>query len=176
DAIAAAVRDSDLQHIVFLSSIGAHLPQGTGPILALRHGEEALQAVMDALTILRAPFFMENWLPVLPVAKAHGVLPSFISPDRQIPMIATTDIGHLAAECLMDQATGVRVLELVGPKPYSPRDVAAAASKQFARTVTVQHLPLEQVVPQLTSFGISRHMATLFADMYAAIETGRLVH
>ena len=39
DRAAEAVKASRIPHVVFLSSIGAHIPDGTGPIRAARYGE-----------------------------------------------------------------------------------------------------------------------------------------
>jgi uncharacterized protein YbjT (DUF2867 family) len=176
DALAGAVKASGLGHVVFLSSIGAHLPEGTGPIRIVRYGEQQLGAVAKNLTILRPPSFMDNWAPVLGAAKAQGLLPSFLTPDRKIPMISTRDIGRIAAEQLIAGGQGRKVLELSGPEDYSPNDIAAALGKLLKHPVTVQHAPLSAVVPTFKSFGFSDDAARLFEEMYACIERGALVH
>src|SRR5262245_6663787 len=43
DAIAGAVKDSGVPHVVFLSSLGADLESGTGPIKGLHYAENALR-------------------------------------------------------------------------------------------------------------------------------------
>ena len=174
EALAKAVKASGLGHVVFLSSIGAHLPEGTGPIRIVRYGEQQLGAVAKNLTILRPPYFLDNWAPVLGAAKAQGALPSFIAPDRKIPMISTRDIGRIAAEQLIAGGKGRTVLELSGPEDYSPNDIAAALAELLKRAVTVQHAPLSAVVPTFKSFGFSDDAARLFEEMYACIERGQL--
>lgn len=176
DALAGAVKASGLGHVVFLSSIGAHLPEGTGPIRIVRYGEQQLGAVAKNLTILRPPSFMDNWAPVLGAAKAQGLLPSFLTPDRKIPMISTRDIGRIAAEQLIAGGQGRKVLELSGPEDYSPNDIAAALVKLLKHPVTVKQAPLTAVVPTCKSFGFSDDAARLFEEMYACIERGALVH
>jgi uncharacterized protein YbjT (DUF2867 family) len=174
DALATAVEVSGLPHVVFLSSIGAHLATGTGPIQALHYAERRLVAIARSLTILRAPYVMENCVPVLGAARIQGSLPSFFSPGRKIPMIATRDIGHMAAECLLDRCKGKRVLELLGPAEYSPEDVAKAVGRHLGREVSVQQLPLTAVVPTFTSIGFTENVARLFEEMYRGMETGRI--
>jgi len=102
------------------------------------------------------------------------VLPSFLSADRAIPMIATRDIGLLAAECLLDRPKGHRVLELSGPALYSPADVARVAAELFHRPVQVEVLPLDAVVPTFTRLGCSESTARLFREMYAGLESGHI--
>ncbi len=174
DALAKAVKASGLGHVVFLSSVGAHLPDGTGPIRVVRYGEQQLGAAAKNLTILRPPSFYENWQPVLGTAKAQGVLPSFIAPDRKIAMISTRDIGRIAAEQLVAGDRSRKVLELSGPEDYSPNDVASALGKILEQAITVQHAPLGAVVPTYKSFGFSDDAARLFEEMYAGFAQGRI--
>jgi len=176
DSLTAAVESSGLRHLVLLSSIGAHVPTGTGPIRALHYAEGRLGDVGRSMTIVRAPYFMENWMPVLSAARTQGILPSFLSAGRKIPMIAARDIGRIAAECVLDQPKGRRVLELSGPHEYSPDDVAVAMGEQFRRHVEVQQLPLGAVVPTLTSMGWSEDAARLFEEMYAGLENSRITY
>jgi len=174
DALTGAITSSDLRHLVLLSSIGAQIPTGTGPIGALHYAEDRLGAVARSMTIVRAPYFMENWMPLVNAARTQGILPSFLSAGRKIPMIAACDIGHIAAECVLDQPKGRRVLELSGPHEYSPDDVAAVLGEHFHRRVAVQQLPLRAVAPTLTSMGWSDDVATLFEEMYAGLDSGRI--
>ncbi|MGH7259561.1 MAG: NmrA family NAD(P)-binding protein [Nitrospiraceae bacterium] len=174
DALAKAVKASGLGHMVFLSSVGAHLPEGTGPIRIVRYGEQQLGAAAKSITILRPPYFFENWQPVLGVAKAEGVLPSFIAPGKKIPMISTRDIGRIAAEQLIAGGRGRTVLELSGPDGYSPNDVAAALGKILKHPVKVQQAPLTAVVLTFKSFGFSDDAARLFEEMYRGFEQGTI--
>jgi uncharacterized protein YbjT (DUF2867 family) len=176
DQAAQAVKESGIAHVVFLSSEGAQLPEGTGPILAERDAEARLGAVAKNVTFLRPAYFFENWAPVLGVAKEQGLLPTFIPPDMKIPMISTQDIGRIAAEQLMAGPRGHQVLELSGPESYSPGQVAAALSQLFKRPVTAQLAPLSEVVPTFKSFGFSDEAAALFEEMYRGFANGSIVY
>jgi uncharacterized protein YbjT (DUF2867 family) len=176
DAVASAVKMSSLRHVVLLSSLGGHLAAETGPIGALRYAEDRLEPVAPTFTIVRAPYFMENWRFAIDIARAQGVVPSFLSPSRKIPMIAIRDIGHIAAECLLDRPKGRRVLELSGPQDYSPEDVAAVIGGALHRDVKVQPLPLSAAGPTFVSMGFSHDVARLFTEMYAGLESGRITY
>jgi hypothetical protein len=65
DRAAEAVKKSGVSHVVFLSSIGGQLPNGTGPIRAVHYGEGKLTGAVKHITILRPSYFMENWAPVI---------------------------------------------------------------------------------------------------------------
>jgi uncharacterized protein YbjT (DUF2867 family) len=174
DRAAEAVQKSAIGHVVFLSSVGAHIPEGTGPIRAARYGEQALGAAAKNLTILRPCYFMDNWAPVLGAAKAQGVLPTFIAPQAMVPMISTKDIGRVGAEQLMAGGKGTQIVELAGPEEYSPNQVAVALGQILGEPVTAQHAPLSAVMPTFKSFGFSDEAAKLFEEMYTSYSTGAI--
>jgi uncharacterized protein YbjT (DUF2867 family) len=44
---------------------------------------------------------------------------------KKVPMVATADIGRVAAKLLQEKWSGRRVIELEGPDRVSPNDIAA---------------------------------------------------
>lgn len=174
DQTAEAVKASGIAHVVFLSSVGGHITEGTGPIRAARYGEQKLGAVAKNLTILRPCYFMENWAPGIGMAKGQGLLPTFIAPTAKVPMISTRDIGRIGAEQLMTGGQGIKVVELAGPEEYSPNETAAALGQILGKSVSAQHAPLSAVVPTFTSFGFSTEAATLFEEMYTSFAKGAI--
>ncbi|MBX3264600.1 MAG: NmrA family NAD(P)-binding protein [Labilithrix sp.] len=173
DALAAAVERSRVPHVVFLSSVGGQHPGATGPIRTVHYGERRLAETGAKLTFVRAAYFLENWAAVVAAVKA-GKLPTFIPADRVIPMVATRDIGAVAAKALLDgpPASKVDVLELAGAKDLSAKDVAAIFGRLVGRSVEAEEAPLDAVVPTFTSFGASTSVAGLFREMYEGIARG----
>jgi uncharacterized protein YbjT (DUF2867 family) len=174
DRVADAVKNSGIGHVVFLSSIGGHIAEGTGPIRAARYGEQVLGGAVKNLTILRPCYFIDNWAPVLGAAKGQGALPTFIAPQAMVPMISTRDIGRVGAEQLMAGGKGKQIVELAGPEEYSPDQVATALGQILGKTVSAQHAPLSAVVPTFKSFGFSDEAAKLFEEMYTSFSTGAI--
>lgn len=174
DQAAEAVKKSGVSHVVFLSSIGGQIAEGTGPIRAARYGEQALSAVAEHLTILRPCYFMENWMPSIGMVKQQGMLPTFIAPSVKIPMIATKDIGRVGADRLVAGGNGRQIVELAGPEEYSPAQVAEVLARSLGKTVTAQQAPLNAVVPTFTSFGFSQEAAMLFEEMYTSFSIGAI--
>ena len=174
-AIARAVAKSSVPHVVFLSSIGAQHAAGVGPIRALHDAEQQLESTGKPVTIIRPPYFLENWTGVLGAVKGQHILPSFIPLDLKIETIATADVGEIAARLLQEAPpAGARVVEIAGPEPFSPSAIAQALGGVLGRPVLPIQVPLEEVVPTFTSLGISRSGAELFREMYAGIAAGLL--
>lgn len=175
DNYGAALAAHRVARAVVLSSVGAQLPSGTGPIAMLHYAEQALPAAAPAtkFTFVRAAYFMENVLGNAHPMKHDGVLPVFGGGESYpFPMVATRDIGEVAAAELLRTPPANDWIELVGPKDYSLADAAAEATSILGRKVTAVALPIEQMVPTLTSFGFSANVASLFREMTEAFGRG----
>src|SRR5580692_12208218 len=75
DAIAKAVKDSGLRYAVHLSSYGAHVPEGTGPVAGLHSAEHKLNAISGLNVLhLRPGYLMENHLAAIGMIHGMGLL------------------------------------------------------------------------------------------------------
>lgn len=176
DAEVAAVKASAVKHVVYLSSVGAQHPDGTGPIRTAHYAEGRLRETSAALTFVRAAYFMENALNNFAML-AQGTYATFNALDYPFPQVATKDIGALAAEALIEGPRGgarEEIVELVGPKDYSEREIAAALSKLVGKELAVVQGPAEAIVPTLTQHGFAPKTAALFAEMIHGAATGRV--
>jgi uncharacterized protein YbjT (DUF2867 family) len=117
-----------------------------------------------AVTFVRAAYFMENWGGSL-YAVEQGVLPTFLAVDKAIPLVATRDIGTAAARLLAEGGSGKRVIELAGPREYTPRDVAAAVERIVGKPIDVQQVPEEAMAPALMGAGMNAEWAHLFQEL-----------
>jgi uncharacterized protein YbjT (DUF2867 family) len=171
--LAKAIEASGVKHVVFLSSIGSQLAEGTGPILATHDAEAALKQAHADVTFLRAAYFMEN-LGSSFFALDKGKLPTFLLEARAFAMVATADIGTTAAKLLLEGGQGKRVVELGGPREYSPRDAAAALSRILERPITVEQGPEEAMIAALTGAGMNGEWARLFQELTHGVNTGHI--
>jgi len=172
--IAAAIEAARVPHVVMLSSIGAQQPDGTGTVLGLRDAEATFTRGRAAATFIRAAYFMENWSRSL-FAIAQGVLPTFLRADKEIPLVATRDIGAAAARLLAEGGGGKRIIELAGPREYSPRDVAAALARVVGKPIAVQEAPEEAIAPAMTAAGMNAEWARLFQELTHGLNSGVVV-
>ena len=176
--IAEAVRSSataaGLGRLVFLSSEGAHLSQGTGPILGLHHAEAILAGVAPTTTFLRPSFFQENWRPLFGLARAQGIMPSMMQPlDAARAQIATADIGEEVARLLVEDSPPA-IVELAGPADASAADAAAAMARALGREVAPVPVPREAWAETLTGAGLGEPYAALLCEMYDGINAGHV--
>lgn len=171
DALAAAIEATGVPHVALLSSVGAQHPGGNGPIAGLHRAEARLGAISGTRSsFIRAAYFMENLggsLSMLP----EGAIPSFLPADFAFDMIATKDIGALAASLLLEGAPATQIIDLSAGKS-SMRDVASALSKIVGREISVRELPLAAVTPTFIGMGLPADLAALYQEMLAGIASG----
>lgn len=126
---------------VVLSTIGADAME-PNLLTALRLLEESLADIDLPITFLRAAWFMENAQWDVAAARESGVIPSYLQPlDRKIAMIATDDVGRVAAHLLLEDWAGHRIVELEAAQRVSPDDIAAALAKAVGRDVRAKAVP-----------------------------------
>jgi uncharacterized protein YbjT (DUF2867 family) len=143
DAVTDALRVAKPKKIMCLSTIGADAPHDN--LLTQRTlMEKAIAATGLSVTFLRPAWFMENALWDVASARDEGVLHSFLQPvDCPFPMIATQDVGSVAADLLVEDWRGTRIVELEGPARISPNDLAQAFASALGRPVRVEIVPRE---------------------------------
>lgn len=173
-SVAGAVADSGVPHTVMLSSGGADLAEGTGPILGLHHMEEALARTGTVLTALRPGHFQEKFSDVLDSVVYEGVFPVFAaSADEPLPTVATQDIAQVAVQELLAGARTSEAVDIVGPQ-YTERQVAQALGEALGVPVQVVPVPEAGWVDALARSGIAPHIAQSLAELFRADERKQL--
>ncbi|SAL52487.1 NmrA family protein [Caballeronia sordidicola] len=140
-SLRAALAAAAPEKIVVLSTIGA---QATQPNLLnqLQIMEQELGTLPMPVAFLRAAWFIENAAWDVVPARETGRVPSFLQPlDKLVPMVATADIGRVAADLLRETWTGRRIIELEGPQRVSPDMIAASFSRLLGRDVRMNGVP-----------------------------------
>ena len=129
--------------VVYLSTIGAQATQSN--LLTQRTIiEQELGCLSMPITFLRPGWFMENSIWDVAPATSNGVIPSFLQPlDKPVPMVATADVGRVAAELLQETWTRHRVVELEGPHRVTPNEIAATFTELLGTPVRMEVVPKE---------------------------------
>jgi uncharacterized protein YbjT (DUF2867 family) len=141
DAVRGALQLGAPGKVVCLSTIGAQATE-TNLLTQRTLMEQALRELPIPVTFLRPGWFMENAASDVAPARDKGVIPCFLQPlDKPVPMVATADVGRVAAHLLQQTWRGVRVVELEGPQRVSPNDLAEAFSQVLGRPVRAQVVP-----------------------------------
>ena len=175
NTIAEAVTKAQVSKVVALSSIGAEQVSGTGWIAMNTVLEKYLKQTERPTAFLRAAYFMQNWEAMIKAAATQQQLFSFLSPlDRTLPMIATDDVGRIAAEVLCEDWHESRIIELEGPMLYSPNDVASSLTKTLGKHVNIEAIPKPNWAEALANSGMSETAIDGFIEMTQALNSGHI--
>jgi uncharacterized protein YbjT (DUF2867 family) len=177
DAIAQAVTESGLRYAVYLSSYGAHVPEGTGPVTGLHSSEEKLNAISGLNVLhLRAAYFMENNLAAISMIQEMGIFGHALLPDLKLPMAATRDVGNYAAKRLLDlDFSGKQTCELLGERDLSMAEATAIIARGIGKPgLRYVQFPYDQVQQVLERMGMPPKKAAVYIEMFKAINAGVL--
>jgi uncharacterized protein YbjT (DUF2867 family) len=177
DAIAQAATESGLPYAVHLSSYGAHVPEGTGPVTGLHSSEQKLNAIGGLHVLhLRAAYFMENNLTAISMIQGMGILGHALLPDLKLPMIATPDVGDYAAQRLLDlDFSGKQTRELLGQRDLSMAEATAIIARGIGKPdLRYEQFSYDQVQQVLEQMGMPPKKAAVYIEMFTAINASVL--
>src|SRR5271169_2873689 len=165
DAIAKAVKASALRNAVYLSSYGAHVPEGTGPVTGLHSSEQKLNAISNLNVLhLRAAYFMENNLAAIDMIHGMGLFGHALLPDLKLPMIATRDVGDYAAQRVLDlDFSGKQTRELLGERDLTMTEATAVIARGIGkRDLRYEQFSYGQVQQVLEQMGMPQKKAAVY--------------
>lgn len=175
-ALAQALRERAVRHVVALSAVGVDREDVAGPPAGLREYEQGLFELEDSnVLVLRSAFYMDYLLANLPLIQAQKLNGSAIAGDVAFPMIATQDVAQEAAERLLRRDfTRHQAKLLVGPEDVSMRE----ATRLLGSLLGMPELPYVEFPPTemkgaLLGAGMSDEAASLLVDMQVALNEGR---
>ncbi len=178
DGIAKAAKESGVRYAVHLSSYGAQLAKGAGPVSGLHSSEQKLNAI-DDLNVLhvRAAYFMENNLAAIGMIHKMGLFGNALAPDTKLPMVATRDVGNYVAQRLLDlDFSGKQTREVLGERDLSMTETTAVIARRIGKPdLHYQQFPYDQVQEVLMQLGVPPKGAAMYIEMYRAINAGALV-
>lgn len=173
--IADAITKSGVSYVVNLSSQGAELPGGTGPILGLHDQEARLNSLAGVNVLhLRPTYFMENLLMNIPLINQMGIAGSAVRGDQRFAMIATKDIAAKVAEHLIRRDfTGKVVKDLLGQRDLTLDEaISIIGDKIGLPELKYVQFPYADAEKGMVAMGISPDLSRLFIEMSAALNDG----
>jgi uncharacterized protein YbjT (DUF2867 family) len=176
--IAEGLRFAGVKHVVLLSSIGAHLPEGAGVVQGLQKAE-AIFRTIDGLNaiFLRAGYFMENTLMQVGIVKFMGAMSTPVLADLKIPMVATSDIAMVALRYLCDLSfTGKNIGYVLGQRDVSYTEIAGIYGKAIGKPDLKYHTGSSEEGKQaMLQAGMGESAVDKLLEFIKAMNNGRVM-
>lgn len=180
EIVKRAALASKLPKIVLLSSIGAHVPSGTGNLETLHHLEQTFFALAHyefQVVSVRAGYFFTNLETSLPSVLESGVVALPLHQDVILPFLATEDIGDEVASQLVSlekTENSSHIVELAGPTDYTYEGATQQIASVLGKEVGYVQVPGSDFFEVLLTVGYSKPSAEAFSKMAAFADSGKL--
>ena len=177
DKYLQALQSAGNTRVVLLSSIGAHLRKGAGPIDALGRLEEKLAQIPGLqVKILRPSYFFNNLYSQIGLIKNAGIAGSnFGGTEEKLVLTDTDDIAKVATEQLLAPFTEAQTITYISSDERHPSEIAAvlgtAVGKEGTPWVTFSN---EDAYNGMLQAGLNESIAGLYRDMGQALQNGTI--
>jgi uncharacterized protein YbjT (DUF2867 family) len=176
DAYISALRGSGVKHVVLLSSIGAHLRHGAGPIDGLGYLEEQLEQLTDVnVKLLRPSYFYYNLHAMGGIVRHAGIMGgNFGGPDDTMILTHTNDIADVAAKHLLKPDFTGKSVEYVASDERTMSEIAHILGTAIGKPET-PWVPFSDrdALEGMLQAGLSRDMAERYVEMGQAFREGK---
>ncbi|WP_138480676.1 NmrA family NAD(P)-binding protein [Dyadobacter bucti] len=172
-----ALEGSNIKHVVLLSSVGAHLRKGAGPIDALGYLEERLLTLPGLhLKFLRPSYFFTNLYSLAGMIKHAGIAGNnFGDTDEKLVLVHTDDIATVAIENLLSLSFTGNSITYIASDEVHPNEIATvlgnAVEKENTPWITFSD---EQALEGMLGAGLNQSFASMYLAMGQAIRSGKL--
>jgi uncharacterized protein YbjT (DUF2867 family) len=119
---------------------------------------------------------MENTLPQVGAIRMMGSAAGPLRPDLKLGMIATGDIGTIAARALLGLAfRGRQTQEILGQRDLDYTEAAAIIGKAIGKPdLSYIQAPDSQIKAAMVQMGMSENLAGLILEMAGALNSGHM--
>jgi uncharacterized protein YbjT (DUF2867 family) len=173
----AAIKGNNIKNVVVLSSIGAHMGNGAGPVDGLADYEDMLHQLKEVnVKILRPSYFMYNLFSMVPLIKNMNIIGSnFGGTDEKIALVHTNDIAVAAAEELLNlNFKGLSVRYIAGDEKGTKEIAAILAGAIGKPGIPWVVFSDEQALDGMKQAGLAETFAEGYTTMGKALREGKM--
>lgn len=171
-----AIKSNNVRYVVNLSSLGAHLKEGTGPVIALHDFERSLNAIPNLnVKHLRPSFFYYNLLNQIGLIKQAGIMgANYGDGDQKIALVHTRDIADVALEELVNlNFSGHSVRHIVSDE-RTGAEIAKVLGNAIGKDLPWVTFSDEDQLKGLLDGGVPTSHAASFVEMGTAFRSGKM--
>ncbi|MBS1506132.1 MAG: NAD(P)H-binding protein [Bacteroidetes bacterium] len=172
-----AVKINGIKHVVLLSSIGAHLGKGTGPVDGLSVAEWLLNQEKNLnVKILRPSYFYYNLMSMIPLIKNMNIMGSnFGGSKEKLVLTHTSDIANVAAAHLLGLKFKGHTIEYIASDERHPSEIAQVLSKAIAKPgIPWIEFKDEDALKGMLQGGLNPEIANAYVEMGACLREGKM--
>jgi len=169
-----AIRKSGVKYVVNLSSIGAHMPEGCGPVSGLYSVEKSFEMLNDVNVLhLRPASFYYNFLTLAGMVKHAGIIGN--NYGGKLVLVDPNDIADVAADALLKRSfTGKSHLYIVSDVRPVEEVASILGSSIGKKDLNWVVFTDEQSLSGLKQAGVPQNLAENLTEMGSALRSGEM--
>ncbi|SEK50598.1 Uncharacterized conserved protein YbjT, contains NAD(P)-binding and DUF2867 domains [Chitinophaga rupis] len=175
---ANAITQTGVQHVVNLSSIGAHMPDGPGPAGANHYVEARLNALKDTHVLhLRPGMFYTNFFGAMGMIKHQHIIGNNFDATVNMVLSHPADIAAAAAEALDTLNFSGKQVRYIAGDEKNGGQIAAALGEAIGKP-NLQWIGFsdEDMLQGMLQNGLSEEMARVYIlEIGVALRSGILL-
>jgi nucleoside-diphosphate-sugar epimerase len=173
---ADAIKAAGVKKVVQISSVGAHMAEGCGPVSGIHFAELDLDA-LDGVDVihLRPGYFYTNLFAMTGLIKHAGILGNNFGADRKVVMVHPNDIAAVAAEELLNLSFTGKTVRYIASDERSSKEIAAVLGAAIGKPeLPYVEFTDEQNFEGIIGAGVPAELARNFVEMGTAIRSGEM--
>ncbi len=173
---AQAITAAGVKKVVNLSSIGAHMPEGCGPVSGLYWVESELNALAGVdVKHLRPGFFYYNMLANIGMIKNMGIIGGNYGENATLVMAHTNDIAAAAAEEMSNPTFTGKSVRYIASDEVATQDIARILGAAIGRPeLPWVNFTDADTIGGMVAAGLSHEVASNYAEMGSAMASGQM--
>lgn len=171
-----AIKNTGVKYVVVLSSIGAHMRKGAGPIDGLAYLEERLTEIKGINVLnLRPSYFFYNLFAMSGMIKQANMMGSnFGGNHEKLILTDTKDIADIAAKHLLNLDFSGHSVEYISSDERDTDEIAKVLSSAVGKDAPWITFTDEQMLQGMLQMGLPDQMAGLYVQMGKSIREGKI--
>jgi uncharacterized protein YbjT (DUF2867 family) len=176
DNYVAAVKQHQIKHVVVLSSVGAHLRNGAGPVDGLGYLEEKLNELSDIHAVyLRPSYFYYNLFAQIGLLKQAGIFGANYGGKEKLILVDTNDIAAVAIKFLLSLNFTGKLVEYISTTEVTTDEVAKVLGEAVGKPNTPWVVFTdEQNLEGAIGAGLNKTIAEGYTEMGNSLRTGKM--
>ena len=173
---AEAIHGAGVKNVVNLSSMGAHMPEGCGPVSGLFFVEKSLNA-LDGVNVkhLRPGFFYTNFLANAGMVKHMGIIGGNYGENAKLVLVHPSDIAEVAAEEILALKFKGKSIRYIVSDEKTTNEVAEILGKAIGKPeLPWVNFKDEETLGGMLQAGVPEEIAKNYAEMGAAMRSGQM--
>ena len=173
---ADAIKASGVKNVVNLSSMGAHMPEGCGPVSGLFFVEKALNELEEVnVKHLRPGFFYTNFLANVGMVKHMGIIGGNYGDGATLVIVHPKDIAEVAADELQKLNFKGKSIRYIASDEKTTNEVAAILGTAIGKPeLPWVNFKDEETLGGMLQAGVPEEIAKNYAEMGTAMRSGEM--